>query len=239
MTDGSMGPLVLTSDCEGIAMPIDPTSSSFFTSRVRPEDKAATTKPTDYETFLRMLTTQLQNQDPMNPMESTDYAVQLATFAGVEQQTQTNELLTGLATQFGAMSMAQMAGWVGAEARASAPMLLTGTETKLELSPNPREGADRVVMVVKNADGDVVNRIDLPAKTTSYDWKPENISGEALPRGLYTFELENYRNGTQLENSPVEHYARITEVRGGREGMTLVLEGDIVVNVADVTALRE
>ena len=40
----------------------------------------------DFETFLRMLTTQLQNQDPLNPVDSADFAVQLATFSSVEQQ---------------------------------------------------------------------------------------------------------------------------------------------------------
>ena len=47
----------------------------------------------DFNTFLVMLTTQLQNQDPLNPIESSDYAVQLATFSGVEQQVRTNQLL--------------------------------------------------------------------------------------------------------------------------------------------------
>ena len=52
-----------------------------------------TTKPvlsSDFETFLKMLTVQLENQDPLNPVDSADYAVQLATFSGVEQQVQTN-----------------------------------------------------------------------------------------------------------------------------------------------------
>ena len=40
----------------------------------------------DFETFLKMLTAQMENQDPLNPIESSDYAVQLATFSGVEQQ---------------------------------------------------------------------------------------------------------------------------------------------------------
>ena len=47
----------------------------------------------DFTTFLEMLTVQLKNQDPMNPMESSDFAVQLATFSSVEQQVQTNDLL--------------------------------------------------------------------------------------------------------------------------------------------------
>ena len=47
----------------------------------------------DFETFLRMLTVQMQNQDPLNPIQSSDFAVQLATFSGVEQQVRTNDLL--------------------------------------------------------------------------------------------------------------------------------------------------
>jgi len=75
----------------------------------------------DFETFLKMLTVQLENQDPLNPVDSADYAVQLATFSGVEQQVQTNDLLKQLATQLGTGSIAQMASWVGMEARTTAP----------------------------------------------------------------------------------------------------------------------
>lgn len=219
-------------------MELNATTAAFNTAAQRSADKSPT-KATDYETFLRMLTTQLQNQDPMNPLESTDYAVQLATFSGVEQQTKTNDLLTGLATQIAAMGMAQMAGWVGSEARASMPMTIDGSETDITLSPNPVAGADRVVMVVRNEAGDAVNRVDLPTNATTYDWTPETMSGEPLPRGTYTFELENYREGVQIENSVVEHYARITEVRGGPTGVTLVMNGGIEVAVGAVTALRQ
>ena len=48
--------------------------------------KNAAVLSSDFETFLKMLTTQMQNQDPLNPVDSTDYATQLATFSSVEQQ---------------------------------------------------------------------------------------------------------------------------------------------------------
>jgi flagellar basal-body rod modification protein FlgD len=54
----------------------------------------------DFQTFLQLLTTQLKNQDPLNPMESTEYATQLATFSGVEQQVRTNELLESLSSGY-------------------------------------------------------------------------------------------------------------------------------------------
>ena len=53
----------------------------------------------DFNTFLKMLTTQLKNQDPLNPMDNSEYAVQLATFSGVEQQVKTNTLLESLGAQ--------------------------------------------------------------------------------------------------------------------------------------------
>ena len=84
-------------------------------------DKAATNISADFETFLKMLTVQMQNQDPLNPIDSADYAVQLATFSGVEQQVQTNDLLKGLAASLGAAGLSEMAGWVGMEARTAAP----------------------------------------------------------------------------------------------------------------------
>lgn len=56
--------------------------------------KSATT--VDYESFLRLLVTQMKNQDPTEPMDSTDYVAQLATFSQVEQTVQTNSKLDSL-----------------------------------------------------------------------------------------------------------------------------------------------
>jgi len=50
----------------------------------------------DYESFLRLLVTQMKNQDPTAPMDSTDYVAQLATFSQVEQTVQTNNKLDSL-----------------------------------------------------------------------------------------------------------------------------------------------
>ncbi len=48
---------------------------------------------TDFQTFLTLLTTQLRNQDPLKPMDSTQFVAQLASFSAVEQQVRTNEKL--------------------------------------------------------------------------------------------------------------------------------------------------
>jgi flagellar basal-body rod modification protein FlgD len=92
----------------------------------------------DFDTFLRMLTVQMRNQDPLDPIDSADYAVQLATFSGVEQQVRTNELLTALTSQMGLGGLAEMGAWVGREARAAVPARFDGTPVTVQPRPWPR-----------------------------------------------------------------------------------------------------
>lgn len=61
------------------------------TGQTQSAQKHATT--VDYDSFLRLLVTQMKNQDPTKPMESTDYVAQLATFSQVEQSVQMNARL--------------------------------------------------------------------------------------------------------------------------------------------------
>ena len=100
----------------------------------------------DFQTFLVMLTTQLENQDPLNPMEASEFAVQLATFSGVEQQVKSNDLLEGIQSQLGQMSMTQLAGWVGMEARVQAPVYVDGEA--ITIDPDPHPATDRMELVV-------------------------------------------------------------------------------------------
>lgn len=62
-----------------------------------PASKEATATPTlDYNAFLHLLIAQMRNQDPMEPMKSSDYVAQLATFSQVEKTIQTNERIASL-----------------------------------------------------------------------------------------------------------------------------------------------
>jgi flagellar basal-body rod modification protein FlgD len=191
----------------------------------------------DYTTFLKMMTTQLQNQDPLSPMDSADFAVQLATFSGVEQQTKTNELLTNLGSQFGVLGMAQLAGWVGQEARSAAPVALGDAPVSISYAPDPL--ADRAVLVSTDTSGTVVGREDVPLNGQTYQWLGGGISGNPLPAGTYSLSLESYREGDKIASGgKVESYARILEARGGSAGTTLILQGGTEVAATEITALR-
>ena len=197
-------------------------------------------KPTasDYETFLRMMTVQIKNQDPLSPMSSDDFAVQLATFSGVEQQAKTNDLLAQQIAQTAQSSLAQMVGWVGKEARIAAPVHFDGT-TAVTLSPNPALNADKAVLVVKNAAGVEVSRIDLPVTSADYEWLGLDADGNPLPEGVYDLSLESYLNDDVLGETAVEYFGRISEIRSSASGVTALFAGGIEVSTALITALRD
>jgi len=190
----------------------------------------------DFETFLLMLTTQMENQDPLNPIDSSDYAVQLATFSSVEQQVQTNDLLKGLSEQMGLMGMAQLAGWVGMEARAAAPAHFDGAP--ITLSPNPKTTAEEAFLVVRDADGNQVERAAIPTSTDTLDWAGVDEHGNPRPSGLYSFEVQSYAHGELIGTSKVDVYSQITEARNEGGKTVLILEGGVQVAAADVSALR-
>ncbi len=198
---------------------------------------ATKSKAGDYETFLRMMTVQIKNQDPLSPMSADDFAAQLATFSAVEQQTKTNDLLTQQLAQTAQNSMVQMAGWVGKEARIAAPVHFDGTHP-VSLSPNPALNADRAVLVVKDAGGNEVSRIDIPVASADYEWLGLDSNGEPLPEGVYDLGLESYEGEELLGSTGVEYFGLIEEIRSSSSGVTALFPGGIEVSTALVSALR-
>lgn len=192
----------------------------------------------DFQTFLKMLTVQIQNQDPMSPMQSTEFATQLATFASVEQQVRANEKLAGLSAQLGVSTMAQLSGWIGMEARVTAPVQFSGAPVML--APNPPALTDKAELVVRDSAGKEVQRTVIPVSTAPIEWAGTDSLGDPLPGGAYTFEIEASAKGETLGVWPVEHYAIVREARGNASGgIDLVFDGGISIAAANATALRK
>lgn len=193
---------------------------------------------TDFETFLTMLTVQMQNQDPLNPIESTDYAVQLATFSEVEQAVLTNDLLQELSSQLSLMGFSQLSGWVGKEARTEGATYFDGS-SPVTLTGDFATAANSAVLVVRDADGKAVQQVKIDPKTEVFEWSGTGADGVTLEAGVYQLEIENYYDDDFLSTSTVEHYAQIIEARADDGDIILVLEGGHEIDSGDVTALRD
>ena len=190
----------------------------------------------DFETFLRMLTTQIQNQDPLNPMDSADFATQLATFSGVEQQVRTNDLLQGLQPGATATEMGQFANWLGMEVRAPASADFTGAP--LTLGAVPHAQADRMELVVKDEQGLPVQTLPIPISESNFTWAGVGEDGDPLDQGLYSFSTRAYAGETLLEERSALTYSRVVEARLQDGEAWLTLEGGASIRASEVEGIR-
>lgn len=205
-----------------------------FSNTASAQPGAAPVASTDYQTFLNMLTVQMRHQDPLNPMAATDFAVQLATFSSVEQQMQTNQLLTAL---LGRSGLAEMGSWVGMEARIYSGAHFDGQP--IQLAPDAALGAERSFLVVRDGNGAVVDTQEIPAGSDSFEWSGLDEDGTPFPTGRYTFELESRIGDEVLDTIPVAAYLPILEARAEDGMVVLVLPGGMLVDSATVSGLRQ
>ncbi|KXB30489.1 flagellar biosynthesis protein FlgD [Dechloromonas denitrificans] len=169
--------------------------------------KSSTNKAQDLQnSFLTMLTTQLQNQDPLNPMDNAQMTSQLAQISTLEGIQGLNTTLTKLLSSYNTSQALQAAGAIGSQ------VLTEGSN--LVLSKGVTQGgvslgsaADKVTVTIKNAAGAVVQTQDLgkqSAGIVAFAWDGKNASGTQLADGKYTFTIEASKAGTKVTATPIQ-----------------------------------
>ncbi len=198
--------------------------------------KSATAINADFQTFLKLLTTQMQNQDPMKPLDSTQFVAQLASFSSVEQQVQSNDKLDGILTALGGSSASGLAAWIGRDVRAASAAEFDGKP--IEVSTTPVTGADKATLLVTNAFGTVVAERSVDPKATELSWDGTTDAGTMAASGSYSFKVRNYSGTNLLGTSDGAVYSKVAEVAIEDGVATLVTEGGAKVPLADVTGVR-
>ncbi|MEM0947073.1 MAG: flagellar hook capping FlgD N-terminal domain-containing protein [Pseudomonadota bacterium] len=199
-------------------------------------ENSADALSSDFETFLNMLTAQLENQDPLNPVESTDFAVQLATFSGVEQQVKTNDLLEAMITDDSLGGLTDIAEWVGQEARAPVAAHFSGSPMDLYL--DLPAAADQATLTVRDAAGSVVTQIAIPSNVGTYTWDGTDAGGATVAEGQYSFTVDTRASGAFLKTVQPEVYTPVVEARLENGAPVLVVEGGETIPVTSVTGVR-
>jgi flagellar basal-body rod modification protein FlgD len=155
----------------------------------------------------------------------------------VEQQVLSNDLLTSLASQIGSGNMAQLANWIGMEARTTAPVQFDGAP--IVIHPNPAAAADEVYLIVRDGAGEEVQRLQLPVSAEPVEWAGVSNDGSPFPAGVFSFDIESRANGEVILSEPTETYGRIVETRLQDGGTVLILEGGSTIPASSVVGLRE
>jgi flagellar basal-body rod modification protein FlgD len=198
-----------------------------------PPSRGTVSASTDFEMFLKLLTTQIRNQDPLEPADSTEYTAQLATFSNVEQSVQTNELLRGMMSRLDQQQAGAAASWIGMEVRHTGPIALD-METRT-LSFDIPSGVDRAELVVTTPDGTERARRPVEPGATSLTWPAPGLD---LQQGIYRVHVEASAGAQSLDPVPVSHFAEVSEVLLEPDGISLGLASGVRLPVSSLDAIR-
>ncbi len=191
----------------------------------------------NYNQFLTLLTTQLQNQDPTSPMTSDTFTSELAQFAGVEQQIQTNTNLTQLLSLNQDNEVSQGTSLVGRQAVASSSQLpLQNGSAELQISPT---SAETVGIAITNSAGSVVKTqtLSLPAGTTNWTWNGQDDSGNTLSDGSYSAAVVTQDSSGNTTTVPFSVVGTITGVSKDASSGVDVDMGSSTIDMSNVTSL--
>jgi flagellar basal-body rod modification protein FlgD len=159
------------------------------------------TSATDLQnTFLQLLVAQLQNQDPTNPMDSSQMTSQLAQINTVSGISQLNTTLSSLATQLSAGQQSQAAMLIGSTVLAPGSSVAVSGGKAGAFGVQLANAVGDLQVVVKNSAGQIVSTLDLgqqSAGTVPVGWTPTDAAGNALPDGTYTISAVGTINGQQ------------------------------------------
>lgn len=189
----------------------------------------------DFQQFLTLLTTQLQNQDPLSPMDSTEFTNQLVQFSQVEQQINMNQKLDSLlALQLSSISSVAL-GYVGMDiSYISSEMNYDGT-TPIDINYALSSEAVTAKVNIYDEEGTLIYSADAPKDTgtNSFTWAGIQTNGQPIEAGTYTVRVDALdKAGAPIENSTV-----VTgRVRGieTQNGVVYVLVGDRAVAMSSI-----
>ena len=155
----------------------------------------------NFNSFLNLLMTQLQNQDPTAPMDSSQFTTELVQFTGVQQQISTNSSLTQLIQLTQSNQVLQSAAAVGHQVAVQSAQVPLQKGTATVQYSLPAAGA--VQAVVSNAAGTPVysTTVQGAAGQNSWSWNGRAANGSQLPDGAYTVALSNAAGGAVPFNS--------------------------------------
>ena len=147
-----------------------------------------------YNTFLTILTTELQNQDPTSPLDTNQFTSQLVQFSALEQNLQTNSLLQQLVTSQAQGQVNGALGYLGHTVQATGnSFTLDGTSSDTPtLDYSLASKATTAVMNIIDSNGNTVRQVSINtgagAQSETFDGK--DTSGNQLPAGTYTFQVQ-------------------------------------------------
>jgi flagellar basal-body rod modification protein FlgD len=176
--------------------------------------------------FLKLLVTQMKNQDPLNPLDNAQVTSQLAqinTVSGIEKL---NSTMQNLSTSFMAGQSLQSASLIGRSVLTDSNRLAWNGAT-VTGAAELAQPADRMTVTIADAAGNAVRTMELgpqKAGTAQFQWDGLNDAGARVADGAYTFRIAAQRGGQPVTATPLG-IGRVASVSFGNEGLRVDVDG--------------
>lgn len=214
----------------------DPTTAVAANSQAL---KSSRTLADSFDNFLTLLTTQLQNQDPLDPMDTNEFTNQLVAFTEVEQSVNTNGNLEDIINLIKSNELAASVGYIGKEIQApgdKAPL----DNGKAGWTYTLEAEAKEVTIKVLDKDGKAVftKAGETGKEAHDFVWDGKNNSGVAQPEGLYTLTITAKDKAGEAVDATITMSGTATGILTA-DGVNMLDVGGVKVPLSQVISARD
>jgi flagellar basal-body rod modification protein FlgD len=193
----------------------------------------------NFDTFLNILTTQLKNQNPLDPLDTNQFTQQLVQFSGVEQQLKTNEFLETLMLSSQNTAKSDAVSYIGKEVTSSGKTGELTNDQAVFWAYSADANAANATVTIKDANGQVVYSETGPlnAGPGTFRWDGMGSDGSLKPNGVYTVDIKGKdANGRDVKISTAS-IGLVTAVDFTGD-VPILTVGSRRVAITDVTDVR-
>jgi len=222
-------------------------SSATGTSSSKSATSATTSSSTlGKDDFLQLMITQMKYQDPLDPMDNTQYASQLAQFSSLEQMSNINtNLTTSLNAQYAlnqSINNSMSASMIGKDVKVSSTDLtVTKDQKSIDFGYDLAANAKSSTLTITNSAGKVVKSVDLTEVAQGeheYTWDMTNDKGVKVAAGSYTYSITSKASDGTALTTNAYRIGKISSIRFTSSGTMAVVDG-CEFSISDITEISD
>jgi flagellar basal-body rod modification protein FlgD len=210
--------------------------SNALLAAMNPQATTTSTAQAAQNQFMTLLVTQMQNQDPLNPMDNSQMTSQLAQLSTVSGIDTLNTTLQSLVSNYQQSQTLQATSMIG-HGVLTPGNTMTLASGSAAFGVNLATAAGDVQVAIKNAQGQTVDTLDLGAQKAGViplAWNGKASSGATAPDGQYTFTVTSTTDGKATDSASALTYATVQSVSSGTNGVNLNLANGSTIGMSSV-----
>lgn len=189
--------------------------------------------------FLKLLVTQLRFQNPLSPLDNTEFTAQLAQFSSLEQLNNINTQLHDLLLFQNSLQNTLTSSLIGKQVK------IPGNEVYLkdtsEISYTLQENASKIKISVYNSSGELVKEVNLGQQTSgekSYVWDGTDNNGNHLSEGHYQIKVEAFDDSGKPVNVSTVVYGTVTGITFENNITYLIVDNKTKIQLSEIKEIK-